>query len=242
MTNEACQADSSEASGKATWTWVVPLVFVGSLVAAYAAWPGFRQFIHEAYGALTSDDSGEARAWVQRYGAWGPLVILAGMLIQTLIPIIPSIVLMVVAVLAYGAVWGGALAWGGALVAAMLAYWIGRALSCVTVQKLLGAETQRRVSHAVDCYGVWAVIAARISPVLSTDAVSFVAGLGAMGFWKFLLATALGTLPLAVLIAWLGQDWDRMKGGLIWISVVSLAVVAGYVVYDRRRQRASAGV
>jgi uncharacterized membrane protein YdjX (TVP38/TMEM64 family) len=90
----------------------------------------------------------------------------------------------------------------------------------------------------VEDYGVWAVIAARLSPVLSTDAVSIVAGLLGMGWRRFLLATAAGTLPLVVLIAVLGTDIDRMETGLIWISAVSLAAVVGYAVWRRRTGKA----
>jgi uncharacterized membrane protein YdjX (TVP38/TMEM64 family) len=56
-----------------------------------------------------------------------------------------------------------------------------------------------------------------------------------MNYWRFLLATALGTLPLTILIAWLGADIDRLKSGLIWVSVISVALFLAYVVYDRRR-------
>lgn len=238
MNSDECQANSSDpliASSK--WTWLLPLALIAGVVGLYFVWPGFHNFVIDAYRALTSEDSQKAREWVAQYGAWGPLVILAGMLIQTIVPVIPSIILMVVAVLAYGTLKGGALAWGGVIVAAMLAYGIGRAISCVTLERMLGSKTQRKVSHAVDRYGLWAVIAARISPVISTDAISLIAGLGAMGFWKFLIATALGTLPLAVLIAWLGRDWERMKGGLIWISAISLVVFAIYVAYDHRQRK-----
>ena len=91
--------------------------------------------------------------------------------------------------------------------------------------------------ETLERYGVWGVVAARLSPVLSTDAVSIVAGLVGMRFWRFVLATAAGTLPLTVLVAWLGADIDRLKTGLIWVSVVSLATFVGYVAYDRWKAR-----
>jgi uncharacterized membrane protein YdjX (TVP38/TMEM64 family) len=58
-----------------------------------------------------------------------------------------------------------------------------------------------------------------------------------MRYLPFIVATGLGTLPLTVLIAWLGAEAGRMKTGLIWVSVVSLAVFGAYVVWDRRRRR-----
>jgi uncharacterized membrane protein YdjX (TVP38/TMEM64 family) len=157
------------------------------------------------------------------------------MLLQTLVAFLPSVLIMVVSVLAYGAMWGSLLAWGGLLVAALMAYCIGRALGPITISKLIGSKTEHQVATFVDRYGFWGIIAARISPALSTDAVSYAAGLTRMRLASFLVATAAGILPLVALIAFLGEDIDRLKTGLIWISVISLLVFLGYVIYDHRK-------
>lgn len=161
-----------------------------------------------------------------------PAIPFALMLIQTIIPILPSVVVMVVAVLAYGPFMGGIVAWTGLLLAAALGYGMGMSLGPVTVDRLVGAMAKRKVERTVDRYGVWAVVAARISPVLSTDAMSIVAGLARMQFWRFLVATALGTLPLAIAVAWLGSSIERLKTGLIWIGGISVAAFVGYVWFD----------
>lgn len=59
-----------------------------------------------------------------------------------------------------------------------------------------------------------------------------------MGYWKFLAATIAGITPLVTLIAYLGENTDRLKTGLIWISAVSLLVLAGYVIYDYKKNPA----
>lgn len=216
---------------------MLPLAFVAALVGLYFLWPSFQSFIDEAVDVLRSGERARVEQWVQGFGAWGVVIILVLMLLQTLLAFLPSLVTMVVAVLAYGPLVGGALAWGGLILAASLGYGIGRSLGPVTVDRLIGTKTERKVSRFVERYGAWAIVAARISPVLSTDAVSFAAGLVKMRYLRFLLATAAGTLPLTVLIAYLGSDVERLKSGLIWVSVVSLVVFVGYVVYDRRKRR-----
>lgn len=220
---------------RSRWTWIIPVGLVAGLVAAFFAWPDFRQFVEEGYRVLASDDRERVEEWVGQYGAWGFVVIFALMLMQTLIPVLPSVVAMVAAVLAYGPVQGGLIAWAGMLLAATLGYGIGRALGPVTIDRLLGAQARRTADRYVDRYGLWAVIAARISPVLSTDAISIAAGLAGMRYPRFLLATAVGTLPLTILIAWLGQEIERLKTGLIWVSVISVLVFVIYVIIDRRR-------
>lgn len=206
------------------------------MVGLYFWWPAYHDFLKEAYTKLSSGEREEVRRWIEGFGAWGALVILALMILQTLIPFLPSLLTMVVAVLAYGAWLGGLVAWGGLLVAAALGYAIGLLVGPVTVDHIIGGKTEGKVEHFVDRYGSWAIVAARISPALSTDAVSIVAGLVKMPFLKFALATAAGTLPLTILVSWLGEDIDRLKAGLIWISVISLLIFVGYVVWDKKHR------
>lgn len=216
---------------------MIPLAGLAVLAGLYALWPEFREFGNRAYEVVASGEQRRVEQWAKGYGGWGFCVLIGLMLMQTLIPVLPSVVAMIAAVLAYGPVWGGLTAWLGMLLAATLGYGIGRAFGPVTVDRMVGGDTRQKITGFVDRYGVWAVIAARISPVLSTDAVSIVAGLAGMRFRHFLLATAVGTLPLTLLIAWLGEDFDRMKSALLWTSAVSVAAFLVYVVYDRHRRK-----
>ena len=84
-------------------------------------------------------------------------------------------------------------------------------------------------------YGFWAVIITRLAPFLSNDAISFVGGILRMGYWKFIGATLAGILPLAALIGYLGENRERLKSGLIRVSVISLVLFIGYVIYNRKK-------
>ena len=223
---------------QSTWVWLVPMAVVALVVGAYFAWPAFHGFVDEAYRVLSSGQQERIEAWVGQFGVWSFVVVLGLMLLQTILAFLPSVATMVVAVVAFGPWIGGLLTWGGLLLAASLGYSIGRSVGVASVDRLIGPETEQKMEAVLDRYGVWAVIAARISPVLSTDAVSIVAGLGRMKFLPFIAATAAGTLPLTVLIAWLGMNINRLKTGLIWISVASVAIFVAYVVYDRRTRSA----
>lgn len=234
MSSARLPDDRADAPSQSRLTWLIPLGLVALLGLLYAFWPAFQAFADEAYAVAASGDQERMQAWVQGFSPWGFAIILGLMLAQSILAVIPSMLMMVVAVLAYGPLVGGVLAWGGLLLAATLAYGIGRALGPVTVDRLVGAKTERKVARFVDRYGIWGIIAARVAPAISTDAVSFVAGLVEMRYVRFILATAVGTLPLTVLVAWLGRDIDRLQTGLIWVSVVSLVLFVGYVVYDRK--------
>lgn len=208
-------------------------VFLGLL---YFIWPAYRDFLRNALTKLSSGEREEIQRWIAGYGAWGTLVIFGLMILQTLVPFLPSLVTMVVAVLAYGPLVGGAFAWGGLLLAACAGYGIGLLVGPVTVDRLIGGKAKRQMEHFVDRYGSWGIVAARVSPALSTDAVSIVAGLVKMSFTRFGVATAVGTLPLTIAVAWLGEDIARLQCGLIWISVISLLIFVGYVYWDHKNR------
>ena len=226
--------EQGESRDQSKWVWGLPLVLVALLAVLYFVWPTFHSFVGEAYQVLSSGRQERIETWVSQFGAWSFAVVLGLMLLQTVLAFLPSVATMVVAVVAFGPWVGGLLAWGGLLLAATLGYSIGRSFGVASVDRLIGAKTERKVEDFLERYGIWAIIAARLSPVFSTDAVSIAAGLARMKFLPFLAATAAGTLPLTVLVAWLGADISRLKNGLVWISIASLAIFVAYVVYDQR--------
>lgn len=216
------------------WVWLVPVGLLTLLVLLYFAWPAFHRLVSDAYDVLSSGEQQRIEQWVNGFGTWSFVVVIGLMLFQTVVAFLPSVIIMVVTVVSFGPIIGGLLTWGGLLLAASLGYGIGRSVGVAAVDRLIGEKTERKVERALDRYGIWAIIAARISPVLSTDAVSIAAGLVRMRYVPFIAATGVGTLPLTVLVAWLGAEISRLKTGLVWISVVSVVIFVGYVVYDRR--------
>ncbi|WP_241738960.1 TVP38/TMEM64 family protein [Pontibacter beigongshangensis] len=189
--------------------------------------------MQQAWGVLTSGDEKEISTWVGQFGFWGPFFLIGAMVAQMFLVVVNVVALMLVAIIAYGPVWGSLLAILAVSVAATVGYLIGRGVGEAGVSKLIGRKAERKVAGFVEDYGIWAVIIARISPLLSNDAVSFVAGLASMGYLKFMAATLAGIVPLTILLAWLGENNDRLKSGLLWVGGVSLLLFIVYVVYDK---------
>ncbi len=204
------------------------------LLVAYGLWPGFREGVHEGIQVLAGGDRERISRWVEQFGLLGPLVISLAMVAQMFLIVIPSVALLVVAVLAYGGFWGVLISLAAIATASTVGYAAGAWLGPRTVHRFIGRDTEQKVTHYVEKYGVWAVIIARLSPVLSNDAISFVGGILRMGYWRFMAATLAGTLPLTLLIAWLEADTERLETGLWWLSGLSLAAFAAWLVYNRR--------
>ena len=217
--------------------WFISGSFILFLLVCYFLWPAFQETINEAWQVLTSGDQKRISGWVSQFGFWGPLFIVGFMVAQMFLVVITVVALMVVAVLAYGPVWGSVISIVGIFLASTVGYLLGRGLGPATIGKFLGAKTQQKVAEQVERYGMWAVVLARISPIISNDAISIVAGIVKMPYRKFMLATAGGIIPLTLLIAYLGQNIDRLKVGLIVVSIVGVIALMAYYIYDRRKQK-----
>jgi uncharacterized membrane protein YdjX (TVP38/TMEM64 family) len=223
---------------KTSLSKIVPAAVTGLLVllflSLYFFSDSFQAFADDGWRVLISGEQERVEKWISGLSYWGPIVVLVCFIIQMFAFVIPSWLLIVVSVLAYGPLWGGLLALSGIVLAASLAYVIGASLSAYTLKRLLGEKAEDKMEKSLDRYGFWLIAIFRLAPFLSNDTISFVAGLTAMRFTTFICATVLGIAPLIGFVAYLGESSERLKTGLIWASVVSIIGFGIYVWWDRR--------
>lgn len=206
------------------------------LVVSYFAVPQMQEFFDTAWHVLISGDEKRTEQWVSGFGWAGPVILILVMVVQMFLLVIPSVLLMVVSILAYGPVWGSLIVFVSVFAASSVGYFIGHYLGSHFVAKLMGEKSEIKAKNFLEDYGFWAVIITRINPFLSNDAISFVGGLLKMGYWKFIGASLLGIVPLTLFIAVIGKRTESLKTGLLWVSVVSLLIFMGYVWWDKRKQ------
>lgn len=228
--------DESNTTKKSKIPLYFSIALVGGTLACYFLIPSFQQFLDEAWSVLTSDDNQRIKAWVDNFGWFGPIVLILAMVVQMFLLVIPTIALMVVSILAYGPYWGSLIILVAVISASTVGYFIGRFLSQAFVTKLLGKKTENKIEDFIEDYGFWAIIVTRLNPFLSNDAISFVAGILKMGYWRFMGATVLGILPLTVFIAIIGKSTQQLKTGLLWGSLVSLLIFGAYIWWDKSRK------
>lgn len=185
---------------------------------------------------LGSNDEQRISDWVSQFEIWGPLIIVGAMVLQMFMFIIPSFLLMVVTIIAYGPWLGSGIILVAIFTASTIGYGVGVNFGTPVIQRILGEKTEKKITGFLEDYGFWAVIVTRVSPFLSNDAISIIAGMLRMGYWKFIASTMLGILPLTIIIAVLGQNNESMKTGLIWVGAISLLGFIGYVWWDRKRK------
>ncbi|MGB7784980.1 MAG: TVP38/TMEM64 family protein [Salinimicrobium sp.] len=215
----------------------ISIGIVVAVVLSYFFIPQAQQFMDTAWSVLTSGDKQRVNEWVGQFGWFGPVVIVLTMVVQMFLLVVPTPVLMVVAIVAYGPIWGSLILFVAIFTASSIGYFIGRYFGPPIVQKLFGEKTEKKISSFIDDYGFWTVIVVRLSPFLSNDAISFVGGVLKMGYWKFIGATMIGIAPLIIFIAYLGGNYERLKSGLIWTSVGSLVLFIAFVWWDKKKRK-----
>jgi uncharacterized membrane protein YdjX (TVP38/TMEM64 family) len=217
----------------------LPIVISVSLLlilsCCYFFVPGVKPWAHEAYEILTSDDEERVREYVAQYGLWGPLAIIVAMALQMFLFIVPNILLMMIAIISYGPIWGSVISLIGVFCASSFGYYIGRQLSPVTLQKFVSKKTQKKIGDFIQDYGMMAILLTRLSS-FSNDALSFVAGLLGMRYKVYILSTLAGITPLVVTIAIYGRN-GKIEKALIWVAAVSVVLLIAYIVIDKRRKK-----
>ena len=212
----------------------ISLGIIAVTFLSYFFIPEVKSSIDTGWNVLTSGDKQRTEQWVSQFGWFGPLLIIIVMIVQMFLIVIPTPILMVVAIVAYGPIWGSLILFTAIFMASSIGYFIGRYFGPVIVEKLIGYRTEKKISNFIEEYGFWTVIVIRLSPFLSNDAISFVGGVLKMGYWKFIGATMIGISPLIIFIAYLGGDYERLKTGLVWTSIISLVLFIAFVIWDKK--------
>ncbi|MGJ8715276.1 MAG: TVP38/TMEM64 family protein [Maribacter stanieri] len=215
----------------------ISIALVFGIVTSYFLIPEVKEFLDEAWSVLTSDDEERVQKWVSGFGWLGPIVLVLAMIAQMFLLVVPSILLMVVSVLAYGPIWGSVIIIASVYAASTVGYFIGSYFGDTIVKRIIGKKSEKKVASFLDDYGFWAVIVTRLNPFLSNDAISFVGGLLRMGYWKFMGATLVGIAPLTAFIAIFGKSIDELKMGLLWGSVISLLAFGAYIWWDKKHKK-----
>ena len=213
---------------------IVGLSIVVMLAACYFLIPGFKNGVNEIFNVLVSKDEKKIEFWVQKFGIAGPLVLILVMMVQMFLFVVPNILVMIIAIVIYGPIWGSIISLVGVFCSSSLGYTLGRYLGPVTVNKLIKPQTQVKISNFIERYGVGAIAITRLAS-LSNDSLSIVAGLLKMSYRKYILATLAGITPLIVLLALYGRN-GRIERALLWIAGISMMLLIVYIAIDKKRK------
>lgn len=143
----------------------------------------------------------KARSW----GVLGPLLFIGLMVLAIVFNPLPSAPIAIAAGAVYGHTLGTVYIVIGAEIGALAAFIIARLIGADLVRQLIPS------SLSMGRFGTQngltlAVFVSRLIPFMSFDLVSYAAGLSAIKFWRFGLATLLGLVPVSFALAHVGSQ------------------------------------
>jgi len=222
-----------------TVRWVrftLGLLALAALGLGYLLSEGFRSEVDRAVAILGRGDIAGLKDYILSFGVWAPIVSALLMILQALVAPLPAFVLSFANGLAFGAFWGGMLSLVSASLAAALSFWIARLLGRGPVEALVGRAHLGAADRWFLRWGAYAILVARLVPVVSFDIISYAAGLTLMGFWRFMLATVVGMAPATFIYSYLGGRAPQYVQVLLVAFGVVIAGAVVAAVIRRRRQ------
>lgn len=209
------------------------LCAVLALVAAY--W-----LLRETGVLGTIVDEQRLRAWIGDLGAWGPFAVVSLMMLAILVSPIPSAPVAMAAGAAYGHGWGTLYVLIGAEAGALAAFGLARMLGGAALSRWFGKRLPGLGGSQNALTGI--VFASRLLPFISFDLISYAAGLTALSWWRFALATLAGIVPASFVLAHLGFEMTSGETDRFVYTALALGLITGIpliaaLVRDRMRRR-----
>ena len=159
------------------------------------------------------------------------------LIVDAVVPVASSVVMISLGAL-FGAPLGIALAWLGRFGMAIAGFAIGRRASGL-MRRLLGEHEHARARALVERRGAFAIVLSRPIPLVA-ETVTIIAGASGMPWRRALLASAVGTLPEAVVYGLAGSLSARFdEGAVVWIVMLLVASTFWLAEQFVRRRAAS---
>lgn len=137
------------------------------------------------------------------------MIFLGLMVVQSLLVPIPSELILLSGGIIFGLAWGSV--WGllGSMLSAAVTYYIskrgGRAIVDASGEKVgIIKRTIYIFDEWITSWGLWAILVGRALPVIMFDPISYAAGIAKVKDWHYFLATFIGSIPRAIVYAYLG--------------------------------------
>lgn len=145
--------------------------------------------------------------WVDDLGPWAPILLATMMVMAVVVGPIPTLPVSAASGLAFGLIGGTLVAAGGALIGALIAFWTARLLGRDLVCRYL-KDNPLFASGKSQNLLFWIVFFTRLVPMFSFALISYAAGVTAISAWRFAVASLIGMLPMTVVFAGLGHNFE----------------------------------
>jgi len=213
---------------RSQWAFRLTILIIVALVMG-AIWLILRQL-----GMPVSLAPVALSEWLNDQGMSGPLLLMLLMILAVVVGPIPTLPISAAAGLVYGMFTGTAIAVTGALAGAIIAFYLARILGREAVRRKLGDNPVFSATGSQRFLFI-AVTLTRLIPLFSFALISYAAGVTAISFWRYALATTLGMLPMTFVFAGLGRSFEFSPVLTVVAAAVILVVMSTLPLYLSRR-------
>ena len=209
---------------------VKKLALVGVAVAlllVYLLVPPVNKLINDIVKMFQTGNFSSMRAFIAQYGHWAMLVSSLLMIFQSLAAPLPAFFITLTNANLFGWWQGCILSFVSSMIGAAMCFYIARILGRDVVEKICTKGALKQIEDFFAKYGKKCILVARLLPFISFDVVSYAAGLTAMDFWGFFIATGLGQMPACIVYSYVG---GMLTGGAQLLFTGLLCLFALFIL------------
>ena len=197
--------ENTETKKKSSLVKKLALVGVAvALLLVYLFVPAVHTLINDIVKMFQTGNFSSMRAFIAQYGAWAMLVSSLLMIFQSLAAPLPAFFITLTNANLFGWWQGCILSFVSSMAGAALCFYIARILGRDVVEKICTKGALKQIEDFFAKYGKKCILVARLLPFISFDVVSYAAGLTAMDFWGFFIATGIGQMPACIVYSYVG--------------------------------------
>lgn len=166
--------------------------------------PSVNQLVNRIVEMFATGDFQVVGEFIDEYGTYAMLVSAALMVFQSVAAPLPAFLITFANANLFGWWQGALLSWSSAMLGAVICFYISRILGRDVVVKLTSRVGLESVDRFFEKYGRHSILIARLLPFMSFDIVSYAAGLTAIDFVSFFIATGIGQTPATIIYSYVG--------------------------------------
>lgn len=163
------------------------------------------------------------RAWVEGFGAWGPVVFFLAQAVQVIVVPIPGTLFPPVGALAFGPWLALGLSLAGMALGSAVVFLVARRWGRPLAVRLVGEDRISRYENLMTARGgllIWLVF---LLPLLPDDAICVLAGISGIAFPRFMVIATVGRLPA---IAAGVFTMAGLEGAPAWVWALAATIFA----------------
>ena len=197
--------ENTETKKKSSLMKKLALVGVAvALLLVYLFVPAVNTLINDIIKMFQTGNFSSMRAFIAQYGHWAMLVSSLLMIFQSLAAPLPAFFITLTNANLFGWWQGCILSFVSSMLGAAMCFYIARILGRDVVEKICTKGALKQIEDFFAKYGKKCILVARLLPFISFDVVSYAAGLTAMDFWGFFIATGIGQMPACIVYSYVG--------------------------------------